>query len=72
MNCIYDKFLANQEVGLKGQYQRLGIEVPHITSIHLNGEKFIIGSTDILEFTNINITSFFFDEDVQAIITYLK
>lgn len=72
MNCVYDKFLANQEVGLTGQYQRLGIEVPHTTSIHLNGEKFLIGSTDILEFININITSFFFDEDIQAIVTYLK
>lgn len=72
MNCLYDNFIANQEVGITGKVQRIGISTDHATSFHLNGNQFQVGHTNILEFTGIEINSFYFDTDIWATITYLR
>lgn len=72
MNCLYDNFIGNQEIGILGKVKRISISADHATSFHLNGNQFQIGQTCILEFTDIQIDSFYFDEDIWATITYLK
>ena len=72
MNSLYGEFLANQEINITGNIQKISISVNHPTSFHINGVQFQIGQTHILEFNYIQLNSFYFDEDVQATITYLK